>query len=62
MFLFFKRVDILQVDDEIDEDVMIVLLEPQLPPGFNFCNTEVLCCKFATNLFKDVAGKRTTAS
>jgi hypothetical protein len=29
-----------QVDDEIDEDIMAVLLEPALPGGFRMCNTE----------------------
>lgn len=32
---------VVEVDDEIDEDVMVLLLEPPLPPGFSFCNTEV---------------------
>jgi len=33
---------VVEVDDEIDEDTMVLLLEPPLPPGFSFCNTEIL--------------------
>eukprot|EP01119_Soliformovum_irregulare_P008163 TRINITY_DN2111_c0_g2_i2.p1 TRINITY_DN2111_c0_g2~~TRINITY_DN2111_c0_g2_i2.p1 ORF type:complete len:500 (+),score=134.10 TRINITY_DN2111_c0_g2_i2:1404-2903(+) len=33
---------IVDVDDEMDEDIMLVLLEPALPQGFQMCNTESL--------------------
>ena len=33
---------VLQIDDEADEDLMAVLLEPQPPDHVDLCNTECL--------------------